>query len=155
MVGVEHFEQALVVRDGEHAEIELFGGVFDTAAHEAQRIDVEAGIEFVEHRDLGPQDCELEGLDPLLLTTGEIDVQRTREELVVETEPGSFGSDPRGGEVVRRRTARRPRASTSTSLTDTPGTSTGYCRPRNSPPERALPRREPDEIDASRVIDPP
>src|SRR5687768_12462176 len=67
VIGVEHVEQALVVGDGEYPEIELFGRLFDAAAHEAQGIDVEARVELVEHGDLGPQHGELKGLDPLLL----------------------------------------------------------------------------------------
>ena len=63
-------QQPLVVGDGEHPEIELLGRVFDPAAHEAQRVDIEPRIELVEYGDLGPQHGELKGLDPLLLTTG-------------------------------------------------------------------------------------
>ena len=75
--------------------------VLDAATHEAQCIDVETGVELVEYGDLGPQHRELKGLDPLLFTTGKIDVERTSEEHVVETEPGSLCSDALGGGARR------------------------------------------------------
>ena len=104
------------------------------------------GVELVEHRDLGPQDCELEGLDPLLLATGEIDVERTCEELVVETEPRCLGRDPLGGDAVGE-TAGRQGLDEDFFDVDA-GHLDGILQTEEQARPRSLPRREPDEIDA-------
>ena len=52
-VGPQLGQQAVVVRDGEHAEVLLVRRRLDPTGDGAQRVDVEARVDLVEHRDLG------------------------------------------------------------------------------------------------------
>ena len=73
-VGLDVVEDPLVVRDDERAHLGA-----DEVAHAArddpQRVDVEAGVGLVEHRDPRGEHRHLEDLDALLLAAGEAVVQ--------------------------------------------------------------------------------
>ena len=67
-VGDELLEQALVVRDGEHAELgALLAHGAHASADDAQRIDVEARVRLVEHGHERLEQRHLEDLVALLL----------------------------------------------------------------------------------------
>ena len=51
--------------------------------HQLQRIDIEAGIRFVENRQLRLQHSHLENLIALLLAAGEADVHGTVEQRLI------------------------------------------------------------------------
>ena len=88
-VGGEVVEDALVVRDQQDAELRR--GPLRTssmpAATCAQRVDVEAGVGLVEHRDVGFQHRHLQHLVALLLAAGEALVEVALLEAVVHAEP--------------------------------------------------------------------
>ncbi len=67
MVGVELFEQPVVVGDGDHAEPGLLGGCLDPTGAITKGVDVEAGVELVEDGEARLQHGELQGLVALLL----------------------------------------------------------------------------------------
>jgi len=66
----EVLEQTLIVSDRKDPEVRAFlaDGV-DAGGDLPQRVDVEAGIRLVEHRDVGFHQRHLQDLVPLLLTT--------------------------------------------------------------------------------------
>ena len=103
-VGAQLVEQPGVVRDREHAEAVLVGHRLDPAGDVAQRVDVEAAVDLVEHRELGLEHRELQRLGALLLAAGELDVDAAVEELLRHPEAGGLGVDPRR----RRRPGSRP-----------------------------------------------
>ena len=45
--------------------------LFDAAAHDAERVDVETGVGLVEHGDVGREQCHLQDLVALLLAARE------------------------------------------------------------------------------------
>ena len=71
-VGDEVLEQALVVRDREDAELRAgVADLGDAGRDLAQRVDVEAGVGLVEHRDVGFHHRHLQYLVALLLAARE------------------------------------------------------------------------------------
>ena len=100
-IGPQLVEQPGVVGDGEDAEPVVVGHRLDPTGDVAQRVDVETAVDLVENRELGSQHRELEGLGPLLLPTGELDVQPAVEELLRDTEARRFRRHARR-EVVGR-----------------------------------------------------
>ena len=98
LVRVQLVEQPHVVGDREHAEVLLLGGRLDPSRGSAEGVDVESGVELVEDRDRWLEDGELDGLVALLLAAGQVDVQRTDQETLVE--PDALGL-ARPGSAVR------------------------------------------------------
>ena len=71
-VGLEVVEQALVVGDGEDAELgPVAPHLLHALGHDLEGVDVEAGVGLVEDGDLGLEDRHLEDLVALLLAAGE------------------------------------------------------------------------------------
>ena len=58
----------------------------DAARDDLQRVDVEAGVGLVEHRELRAEHVHLQHLEPLLLTAGEAVVHGARDERFVDLE---------------------------------------------------------------------
>src|SRR3546814_6472317 len=59
-VGLEVLEEALVVRDGDDAEVgPVAAHLLHAGRHDLQGVDVEAGVGLVEDRDLGLEDGHL------------------------------------------------------------------------------------------------
>ena len=79
-VGLDVVEDPLVVRDHERAHVGA-DELLHAAGDDLQRVDVEAGVGLVEHRDLRAQHRHLQDLDPLLLAAREPVVQVARREL--------------------------------------------------------------------------
>src|ERR1035441_946289 len=79
-------EDALVVRDDQGAQFLLAVELLDALGHGAQGVDVESGVGFVQHRDLGAQHRHLEHLGALLLAAREAVVEVARGESVVDVE---------------------------------------------------------------------
>ena len=125
-------EQARVVRDREHAEPVVVRHALDPAGDVAQRIDVQAGVDLVEHRELRLEHRELDGLGPLLLAAGELVVDAAAEQFVRDPERVRLRGDALVQIRARRARGSRARCPTRSSRR-TPGTSTGYCIARNSP----------------------
>ena len=73
-VGLDVVEDALVVRDHDGAQVGPDEAAH-TACHDPQRVDVEAGVGLVEHRDPRFQHRHLQDLDALLLAAGEAVIQ--------------------------------------------------------------------------------
>jgi phosphoglycolate phosphatase-like HAD superfamily hydrolase len=88
------------VRDGEHTQVALLGHGLDALRDVAQGVDVEAGVDLVEDGELGFEHGELERLGPLLLASGELDVDAPLEELPRDPETGRLGVDPRRAAAV-------------------------------------------------------
>jgi hypothetical protein len=128
-IGLELGEQAVVVRDRQHPEAVVVGGLLDAAGAGPQGVDVEAGVGLVEDGELRTQDRQLQGLVPLLLPARQVDVEGPVAESLVE--PDALGLGDGGPEAVE--THCRGKLWASTSSTDTPGTSMGYCIARNRP----------------------
>ena len=105
----------------------------DAAAHDAQRVDVEAGVELVEDGDLGPQHAELQRLVALLLAARQVDVERPVEEAGVEADALGLGDDAHAANVGEVAAGGLEGLARAASSSDTPGTSVGYCMARNRP----------------------
>ena len=73
------------MRDHERAEVGA-DETLDAARDRLQRVDVEARVGLVEHRDPRLQHRHLQDLDPLLLAAGEAVVQVARGELAADLE---------------------------------------------------------------------
>ena len=82
LVGHDVIEQPLVVGDQQHAAI---GGAqrIHAARHHLQRVDVEAGVGLVEHRERGLEHQHLQDLVALLFAAGETFVDAARQETLV------------------------------------------------------------------------
>ena len=90
MVGLDVIEQALVVRDEQHAAIGRAHGI-DAFGNDLERIDVEARVGLVEDAVLRLEHHHLQDLVALLLTAGETFVDRTRGELAIHFEQIHLG----------------------------------------------------------------
>ena len=77
--------------DGQDAEVVLVGGLLDPARYGGQRVHVQAGVDLVQDRVLRPECPHHEGLVPLLLATGEVNVDRPRQEPLVEADALGLG----------------------------------------------------------------
>ena len=142
------------MRDREHAEAVLGGHRLDPARHVAQRVDVEAGVDLVEHRELRLEHRELQRLGPLLLAAGELDVDAAREELVVRPRGARASAATR---VVQAGGVAAPAATAAPSKSPSarPGTSTGYCIARNRPAAARCSVGRPSSSSPSMVTEPP
>ena len=122
------------MRDREHAEAGLAGHRLDAAGDVAQRVDVEAGVDLVEDRELRLEHRELQRLGALLLAARELVVHAARRGTRRRTPRRSASARDRGragpSRVAPRRVERRGRRSPRAAR---PGTSTGYCIARKSP----------------------
>ena len=86
-VGGEVVEDALVVRDQQDAERgPCRAHLGDAVGDDAQRVDVEAGVGLVEHRDVGLHHRHLQDLVALLLAAREALVEVALLEAVVHAE---------------------------------------------------------------------
>ena len=85
-VGLDVAEDARVVRDEQHAEAGALLGAVDALGDDLQRVDVEAGVGLVEHRELRLEQLELEDLVALLLAAGEALVDVALRELRVHAQ---------------------------------------------------------------------
>jgi hypothetical protein len=68
------------MRDQDQPDVRVVFGAIDAFGHDAQRVDVKAGVSFVEHRELGASrssSCRIFGT--FLLAAGEALVHRTLE----------------------------------------------------------------------------
>ena len=72
-VGLDVVEQALVVGDDEERALRRAQRV-DAFGDDPQRVDVEAGIGFVEHGEARLQQRHLQDFHALLLAAGEADI---------------------------------------------------------------------------------
>ena len=124
MVGGSSSKQSSEVRDREHAAVPL-GGCGDQATRDrVQCVDVQSGVDLVQHGELGPQDAELHHLGALALATGEVDVDESIEELgpqfdragllraCVDAASSRRRRPPPAGRRVERRESRRAAAAT-------------------------------------------
>jgi hypothetical protein len=94
VVGLNVVEDALVVRDHERAHLRA-DELLDAARDHLQRVDVEARVGLVEHRDPRLQHRHLQDLDPLLLAAREAVVQVARRELARDLEAVHLGEERR------------------------------------------------------------
>jgi hypothetical protein len=78
---LEHLEQPAEVRDRHDREPPLGDRRGERRADVVERIDVEARVDLVEHRDPGTKDAELDDLVSLALATGQVDVERSLEQV--------------------------------------------------------------------------
>ena len=85
VVRLDVVEQALVVRDQQHAEVRVEHRV-DALGDDAKCVDVEARVGLVEDRHLGLQDGHLEHLEALLLAAREAFVDVARREALVHAQ---------------------------------------------------------------------
>ena len=87
-VGGEVVEDALVVRDEQDAERQAaaLADLGDAVGDDAQRVDVEAAVGLVEHREVGFHHRHLQDLVALLLAAGEALVEVALLEAVVHAE---------------------------------------------------------------------
>ena len=147
--GLSSFEQPAVVRDREHAErvVGVVREILDPPRAVAQRVDVEAGVELVEDRDLRLEHGELQRLVALLLATRQVDVERAVQEPLLEADALGLGAQ-RSRAAPRCRVRDEASASPSTSSSITPGTSVGYCITRCSPATARSPCRQREHVDA-------
>ena len=78
-----------VVGDQQHGLVVVLGEPVDAVGDDLERVDVEAGVGLVEHRDLGVEQLELGDLVALLLATGEalVDVALRERRVEVERSP--------------------------------------------------------------------
>ena len=111
-VGGEVVEDALVVRDQQDAELRARpADLVDAGRDLAERVDVEAGVGLVEHRDVGFQQRHLQDLVALLLAAGEALVEVALLEAVVHAEAlrplDELHAHLEHGEVVDALAARR------------------------------------------------
>src|SRR5581483_2091953 len=81
-------EQPLVVGDDDHRSLRRAQAI-DAVGDHAQRIDIEAGIGLVQHRQARLQQCHLQHLVALLFTAGKTDIHRAAQHLLVDAEPAS------------------------------------------------------------------
>ena len=79
----------------------------------------------------GAEHAELQRLVALLLAARQVDVERPVEEALVEADALGLGCTEASRSSVERPAATK--ASSSTSINDTPGTSIGYCIARKRP----------------------
>src|SRR5258706_6122175 len=84
-VGLDVIQYPLIVRDQQHAKLGTGEGVHPFR-HDAERVDVQAGIGLVQHRDLGFEHRHLEDLGALLLAAREAVVDVAPRERVVHLE---------------------------------------------------------------------
>ena len=82
VVGHDVIEQPLVVGDQQHAAIRGAQRVHAARDH-LERVDVEAGVGLVEHRELRLEHQHLQDLVALLLAAGEPFVDAARQEALV------------------------------------------------------------------------
>ena len=94
-VGPQLDEQPVEVGDREHAEPPFGRRLLDAAGHRAEGVDVEAGVDLVEHAERWTEHAELQHLVALALAAGQVDVQRPLEEALVEADSGRLGPEPR------------------------------------------------------------
>ena len=81
VIWFELFEESLVVRDCEHAElIFAVGGFFDATGDGLHCVDVETGVDLVEDGNLWVENAELDCFVSLLLAAGQVDVERAGDE---------------------------------------------------------------------------
>ena len=80
------------MRDGEHPEVVLIGGLLDAAGHRHQCVYVEARVDLIEHRIAGAEHAELERLVALLLAAREVDVEGPVEEALVDAQAPGLGN---------------------------------------------------------------
>src|SRR4051812_23231664 len=83
VVGPDVVEDALVVRDHEHAQLGA-GQRVDALGDDLQRVDVEAGVGLVEYRELGLEHRHLQDLEALLLAAREAVVEIAAGERLVD-----------------------------------------------------------------------
>jgi hypothetical protein len=83
------------VGDGQHPEAHLGGGRLDPAGHRPQGIHVQTRVDLVQDGEPGSQHPELDRLVALAFPSGEVDVERTRQEPLVEADAGCLGSHQR------------------------------------------------------------
>src|SRR5437867_2610568 len=84
-VGDDVVQEALVVRDDERGVVRPLELVH-ARGHDAQRVDVEAGIGFVEDGELRLQHGHLENLVSLFFAAGEADINGALEQVFLEIE---------------------------------------------------------------------
>ena len=105
-VGLQLVEQAAVVGDGQHAEAVVVRQRLDAPGHGPQGVDVEAGVDLVEHGELGVQHRQLQRLVALALAAGQVDVEGPGEEALVEADAARLGRHQLA-HLVRDRARRR------------------------------------------------
>ena len=88
-VGLDVVEQALVVGDDDGGVVGRLELV-DASGHDAQGVDVEAGVGLVEDAEPGLEHCHLEDFVALLLSAGETLVDGAGGELVAEVDDGAL-----------------------------------------------------------------
>ena len=77
------------MRDHQHGAVGRAQRI-DAFGHQLQRIDVEAGIGFVEDGELRLEQRHLENLQPLLLAAGEADIERALQHLFADLQRGGL-----------------------------------------------------------------
>src|SRR5690606_29605009 len=83
-------QEALIVSDHQKRAIRRTQCI-DAIRHDLQRIYVEAGVCLIQNAELRLEKLHLQDLCPLLLTTGEANVQRTLQHVHIDIErAGSF-----------------------------------------------------------------
>src|SRR6476661_9797568 len=85
-VGLDVAQDAGVVGDQQDTLALALAEAVDALGDDLQRVDVEAGVGLVEHRDLGVEQLELGDLVALLLATRETLVDRALRERRVQVE---------------------------------------------------------------------
>ena len=105
VAGLDVAQDAGVVRDEHDAAAGLTVDAVDALRHDAQCVDVEAGVGLVEDSERGLQKLHLEDLEALLLAAGETDVDVTLGEVGVHAQVlhgGLHFLDPRaqGGRLA-------------------------------------------------------
>ena len=134
------------MRDGEHAESDLVGGGLHPAGAGPQGVDVQAGVELVEHGDGRAQHPQLQRLVLLLLTARQVDVQRPVDEPGIERQALRLGPDGgvHGHDVAPARPGGRLEQGVERHARDLGRVLQG----EEQPGLRPLPRVERQEIDA-------
>ena len=87
MVRHDVIEQALVMGDDDHGAVGRAQRV-DAIGHDAQRIDVEAGIGFIEHAERGLEHRHLQDFGALLFAAGEADIDRALQHVLADVQLG-------------------------------------------------------------------
>ena len=81
----EVVEQALVMGDDEGGEVRATQRVH-AVGHDPQRVDVEAAVGLVQHREAGVEDAHLDHLGALLLAARKTDIDRPLEHVRVHAQ---------------------------------------------------------------------
>src|SRR5579883_192820 len=84
-IGLNVVQKALIVRDHQRAQLAVALGV-DPVGHDAQGIDIQAGVGFVQDGEARLQDGHLQDLAALLLAAREALVQVAREHRLIHLE---------------------------------------------------------------------